>query len=132
MRKLLLALIACLAFAVNAMAAVNINTASQAELETIKGIGPSKAQAIVDYRSKNGPFKSVDELDNVKGFGDKSVAKIRNDVTVGGSASPAKAAKAKSADAAKPAIPPGAAPAKPASVDQPANAKAVNKPYKNN
>lgn len=97
MKKLLLVLVACFAFAINAFAAVNINTASQAELETIKGIGPAKAQAIIDYRTKSGPFKSVDDLDKVKGFGKKSVDKIRNDISVSGSASvaPAKADKPK-------------------------------------
>ncbi len=97
MKKLLLVLIACFAFAINAFAAVNINTASQAELETIKGIGPAKSKAIIDYRTKNGPFKSVDDLDNVKGFGKKSIDKMRNDITVSGStsAAPAKADKSK-------------------------------------
>ncbi len=94
MKKFLLVLIACFAFAVNAFAAVNLNTATQAELETIKGIGPAKSQAIIDYRTKNGPFKSVDDLDNVKGFGKKTVDKIRADVSVSGNTSvtPAKTA----------------------------------------
>ena len=98
MKKLLLVLVACFAFAINAFAAVNINTASQAELQTINGIGPAKAQAIIDYRTKSGPFKSVDDLDNVNGFGKKSVDKIRNNISVSGSASvaPAKADKPKS------------------------------------
>ena len=69
MKKLLLVLVACFALAINAFAAVNINTASQAELESIKGIGPAKSKAIIDYRTKNGAFKTVDDLDNVKGFG---------------------------------------------------------------
>ena len=96
MKKLLLAIAASLAFALNAYAAVNLNTASKAELETIKGIGPAKAQAIIDYRTKNGNFKSVDDLDNVKGFGKKSVDKLRNDISVSGaSTAPAKAEKPK-------------------------------------
>lgn len=73
-----------------AYAAVNLNTASVDELDGIKGVGPSKAKAIVDYRTKNGPFKSVDDLKGVKGFGEKSVAKLRGELTVGDS--PAKAA----------------------------------------
>jgi competence protein ComEA len=89
MRKLILVLIACLALAVNAFAAVNINTATQSELEAVRGIGPSKAKAIIDYRTKSGPFKSVDDLDKVKGFGKKSVDKLRNDISVNGTA-PAK------------------------------------------
>ena len=44
------------------LAAVNINTASSAELEALPGIGPAKAKSIVEYRQKNGAFKSVEEL----------------------------------------------------------------------
>ena len=47
-----------------ALAAVNLNTASVGELDAIKGIGPGKAKAIVQYRDKHGPFKSVDDLRN--------------------------------------------------------------------
>ena len=54
----------CAAFS---LAAVNINTASSAELEALPGIGPAKAKSIVEYRQKNGAFKSVEELKNVKG-----------------------------------------------------------------
>jgi competence protein ComEA len=53
------------------------------QLEAIKGIGPAKAQAIIDYRHKNGNFKSVDDLKNVKGFGDKSVDNLRSELSVG-------------------------------------------------
>lgn len=69
-----------------AIAAVNINTASLEELNAVKGIGPSKAKAIVEYREKNGPFKSLDDLKEVKGFGDKSVDKLRGELSVGDSA----------------------------------------------
>jgi competence protein ComEA len=68
-----------------AFAAVNINTATPADLDGVKGIGPSKAQAIVDYRSKHGPFKSLDDLKNVKGFGEKSIAKLKGELSVAGS-----------------------------------------------
>ena len=73
-----------------AFAAVNINTATPAELDGVKGIGPSKAQAIVDYRSKNGPFKSLDDLKNVKGFGEKSIAKLKGELSVSGGPEAAK------------------------------------------
>jgi len=63
MKKLLTILVTCLMFSLPAFAAVDLNTASQSELETVKGIGPTKSQAIIDYRKKNGNFKSVDDLD---------------------------------------------------------------------
>jgi len=72
-----------------ALGAVNLNTASEAELDAIKGIGPGKAKAIVEYRDKNGPFKTVDDLGNVKGFGKKSIDKLRPELSVG-AAPPAK------------------------------------------
>jgi competence protein ComEA len=51
---------------------VNINTATKDELDKIPGVGPVRAQAIVDYRAKNGPFKSADDLKKVDGIGDKN------------------------------------------------------------
>jgi len=90
--KRLLAVIALFVAGVGfACAAVNINTASVDELDAVKGIGPGKAKAIVEYRSKNGPFKSVNDLKGVKGFGDKSVAKLSKELSVG--ETPAKPAK---------------------------------------
>jgi len=83
MKKLLLVLISVFAFSVSAWAAVDLNTATQAELETVKGIGPVKAKAILEYRKKNGNFKSVDELDNVPGFGKKTVDAVKKDISVG-------------------------------------------------
>jgi competence protein ComEA len=89
MKKLLLVLIALFAFSGMALAAVNLNTASKEELEAVKGIGPKKADAIIEFRTRNGWFKSVDDLKNVKGFGDKSVASMRPNLTVD-AAAPAK------------------------------------------
>lgn len=83
MKRLLLIVAAVFAFALSAHAAVDLNTASQTELETVKGIGPKKAQAIIEYRKKNGPFKSADDLDKVPGFGKKSVDMMKKDITVG-------------------------------------------------
>lgn len=111
MKKLLLTLATLLAFSMPAFAAVNLNTATQAELETVDGIGPKKAQAIIDYRKKNGSFKSVDELDNVPGFGKKTVDTLRKDITVGNVKA---AAAGKPEKTAKEAKPTPAAPAKPA------------------
>ncbi|ODN31104.1 ComEA family DNA-binding protein [Fervidobacterium thailandense] len=56
---------------------LNINTATVSELEKLPGIGPTKAAEIIRYRTENGPFKSVDELLNVKGIGPKTLEKIR-------------------------------------------------------
>jgi len=61
---------------------VNINTAGQAELESIPGIGPALARAIIAYRTEHGPFRNVDELINVSGIGQKTLEKIRPYVTV--------------------------------------------------
>lgn len=72
-------------FSSSALAAVNLNTATKSELESVKGVGPAKADAIIAYRAKT-PFKSVDDLDKVKGFGKKSIDKIRADITVAGTA----------------------------------------------
>jgi competence protein ComEA len=66
-----------------AFAAVNINTATQSELEAVKGLGPAKAKAIMAYREANGGFKSLNDLDNVKGFGKASVDKLKNELSVG-------------------------------------------------
>ena len=81
MRAILLAIL-CL-FSSLAMAAVDINSASVAQLDQLPSIGPKTARAIVDYRKKNGGFKNVDELLKVKGIGEKTLLKLRPLVTVG-------------------------------------------------
>jgi competence protein ComEA len=85
MKKLLAALITGLTLSFSVWAAVDINTATQSELETVKGIGPAKAKAIIEYRNKNGVFKSVDDLELVKGFGKTSVKKVKGELTVSSS-----------------------------------------------
>jgi competence protein ComEA len=82
MKKLLGTLLLSLMMAVPAFAAVDLNQATQAELESVKGIGPSKAKAIIAHRDKNGPYKSVEDLANVKGFGTASVNKLKGELTV--------------------------------------------------
>ena len=84
MKIVLIAFIALLTLSFSAIAAVNINTATKEELETLKGVGPSKSQAIIDYRKKNGAFKSADDLNNVPGFGDKTTAKLKSSISVSG------------------------------------------------
>ena len=61
---------------------VNINTASATELETLDGVGEVIAAAIVDYRTQNGPFASVDQLEDVSGIGPSTMEGIRDSVTV--------------------------------------------------
>jgi comEA protein len=62
---------------------VNINTASAADFETLPGIGARTAARIVEYRQKNGPFKKVEELMNVRGIGEKSFLKLKAQLTIG-------------------------------------------------
>jgi comEA protein len=61
---------------------ISINGASQAELETLPGIGPSKAGAIISYRLANGPFLRIDDLVNVKGIGPKTLESLRSLITL--------------------------------------------------
>ncbi|NCN89158.1 MAG: helix-hairpin-helix domain-containing protein [Gallionella sp.] len=89
MKKLLLSLFVSLAFSGIAYAAVDLNTATKTELESVKGIGPSKAEAIIEYRKQHGSFKKIDDLSRIKGFGDKSVEKLRGEVAVGSADRPA-------------------------------------------
>lgn len=61
---------------------ININTATQAELEEITGIGPSLAQKIIEYRESNGKFKDIEELKNVSGIGDKKFESMKSQITI--------------------------------------------------
>lgn len=91
MKKLLLAFAIWFALSGAALAVVNINTATKEELTTLKGVGDKRAQEIIDYRKKNGNFKSVDDLEKVPGIGPGLMKQIRSDVTVTGKTSSDKA-----------------------------------------
>src|SRR4051794_29220465 len=101
MKKVAMLFAALLAYAGFALAAVNINTATKEQLESLNGIGPVKAQAIIDYRQKNGRFKSLEDVKNVSGVGDATFDKIRGDISLTGTSTMApSAAKAESKAAA--------------------------------
>jgi len=106
MQRLLPALALAL-FTHAAIAAVNLNTATKDELVALPGIGPAKAQAILDYRAEHGGFKTVEELKDVKGIGAKRFEKLKADLTVG--APPVKTATAAKPAAAKGDIKPAVA-----------------------
>lgn len=78
MRKLILALLFLVSFA---FGAVNLNTATKKELMTLEGIGSKKADDIIQYREKT-PFKTVDDIKNIKGIGDKLFNKIKDKIEV--------------------------------------------------
>lgn len=77
MKKLLIALSLLFFSTVSAVAGININTADLQTLESLPGIGGAKAQAIINYRTEHGDFKSIDDLKNVKGVGDKILDSVR-------------------------------------------------------
>jgi competence protein ComEA len=94
MRRFVLACALALVAGV-ASAAVNLNTATRDELVALPGIGPAKAQAILDYRAQHGGFRSVEELKDVKGIGAKRYERLKGDIIV---------TPMRTAAAAKPAV----------------------------
>lgn len=62
--------------------AVNLNTAPAEQLERLPGVGPSTAARIIEYRQKNGGFKKIEELMNVRGIGEKAFLKMKSQLTV--------------------------------------------------
>ncbi|KVP54131.1 ComEA family DNA-binding protein [Burkholderia ubonensis] len=136
MLKKLLMLFVALSLSLTAAfaAAVEVNTADQAALESVKGLGPVKSKAIIDERTKNGPFKDADDLANrVKGLGMKSVAHLEeNGLTIGGSATPPKGVKASKPAAVTgttaPATKPAATPATTGAATTTAPAPAASAP----
>jgi competence protein ComEA len=102
MKKAALLFAALFAYAGMALAVVNINSASEKQLAELDGIGPVKAKAIVDYRKKNGPFKSTEDIKKVDGVGDATYGKIKGDLVLSGTTTgPGKAAEKSDATKAK-------------------------------
>ena len=83
MLKIIRNLLTVSALFIGSVFALDLNTATVAELKALKGIGQKKAEAIVAYREANGAFKSVDELKKVKGIGDKILEELKTELTVG-------------------------------------------------
>jgi len=78
-------------------ALIDINTADQAALAALPDVGEAKAKAIIEYRQKHGPFKTVEEVKNVPGVGEQVFANIKEKITVGeGVQAPAKGSSAHS------------------------------------
>jgi len=97
MIRLLVALVFAVASHV-AYAVVNLNTATKEELVAVSGIGPARAQAILDYRAQHGAFKSVEELKDVKGIGARRYEKLKAEFgVVAPQGKPAPAPKASAA-----------------------------------
>ena len=82
--KRLVLLAAAAALCAPALAAVNLNTAQQSELQRTKGLDKHKAKAIIDYRNQNGPFESLEELEKVRGFDSSAIEKIKPQVALSG------------------------------------------------
>ena len=142
MLKKLLMLFLAIGLSLSAVlaAAVEVNTADETALESVKGIGPVHARAIIDERTKNGPFKDADDLaTRVKGLGAKSVANLEAaGLTIGGSAAPPKGVKASKPAATTSTTPaattgaattaaPAPAASAPATAAKPASAKHASK-----
>ena len=83
-----------------ALARMNVNTATPAELEALPEVGPVKAKAIADYRKKNGPFKALEDLEKVPGVGPATIKALKNEVSFSGASTPVALDKKKS-----PAVP---------------------------
>lgn len=76
MKKITFALFVACGLAAPAWAALDINRATQAELEALPGVGPAKARAIIKYREKHGPFRNLNDVVNVKGMSRESVSRL--------------------------------------------------------
>jgi len=66
-----------------AVAVINLNTATAEQLDSLPGIGAKVAARIIEYRQKNGPFRKIEDLMNVRGIGEKAFLKMKNRLSVG-------------------------------------------------
>lgn len=82
MKKFFLIFVVFFGLNLSVLAGVDINTASQTDLESVKGLGPTKAKAIIEYREKHGTFRSVEDLTNVKGIGAGTLRQLGDQVSV--------------------------------------------------
>ena len=101
--KRLVLLLATLLFSAFALAATNINTATKEELDALPGIGPVKAQAIIDYRTKNGPFRTPEDIMKVSGIKEGEFSKLQGLISVSGASTPVAAPARAETKAAPPA-----------------------------
>ncbi len=127
MKRLIALFAALVAYAGLAFAAVNINSATQEQLESLDGIGPVKAQAIIDYRKKNGRFATLEDIKKVTGIGDATFDKIKGSIALSGTTTIEKSKeepkKEKAAPETKKEEPRKAEPAKDVKKDDAAKAK---------
>jgi competence protein ComEA len=125
-KKLLLVVLGWLLIAAS-VSALEVNSASQAELDALKGIGAVKSKAIIDERTKNGPFKNADDFaTRVKGVGDKTVVNLEaQGLTINGSSAPPTGSTAKAPAPAK--VPGANVKSTPAAAPAPAPAPAAAK-----
>lgn len=79
----------CALLPLQALALININTAESDALQTLNGIGPSKADAIISYREQHGPFATISDIQNVSGIGAATYANIKDHITISGGTSSA-------------------------------------------
>src|SRR5438552_12270038 len=105
MKRFLLLLVTLL-FSAFALAAVNINTATKEELDALPEIGPVKAQAIIDYRKANGPFKTPEDIMKVNGIKEGTFAKVKAMISVSGASTPVPGSAPAKADSKASAAPP--------------------------
>ncbi|ADH86939.1 ComEA family DNA-binding protein [Desulfurivibrio alkaliphilus] len=82
LKKIVLTLCLFLFTVGSAFAALNINTADQEQLQSLPGIGPVTAAAIIEYRENNGEFASIEELVQVRGIGSRTLESLRDNITV--------------------------------------------------